>query len=90
MKKKKKKKKNDKCNWVTKLKRIIQSTPFALLSVENIYKSTNKWENDLYLQTRSPTKELRKTTFEINRYKIQNLDKYKARPICYFYLKKNH
>jgi len=40
-KKKKKKKKNDKCNWVTELKRIIQSTPFALLSVENINKSTN-------------------------------------------------
>ena len=35
------KKKNDKCNWVTELKRIIQSTPFALLSVKNINKSTN-------------------------------------------------
>ena len=40
-KKKKKKKKNDKCNWVTELKRIIQSTPFVLLSAENINKSTN-------------------------------------------------
>ena len=38
---KKKKKKNDKCNWVTELKRIIQSTSFAFSSVENINKSTN-------------------------------------------------
>ena len=40
-KKKKKKKKNDKCNWVTELKRIIQSRSFAFLSVENMNKSTN-------------------------------------------------
>ena len=40
-KEKKKKKKNDKCNWVTELKRIIQSTPFAFLSVKNINNSTN-------------------------------------------------
>ena len=40
-KKKNKKKKNDKCNWVTELKRIIQSTPFAFLSVKNINNSTN-------------------------------------------------
>ena len=39
-KEKKKKKKNDKCNWVTELKRIIQSTSFAFLSVKNINKST--------------------------------------------------
>lgn len=30
---KKKKKENDKCNWVNELKRIIQSTSFAFLSV---------------------------------------------------------
>ena len=40
-KEKKKKKKNDKCNWVTELKRIMQSTPFAHLSVENVNQSTN-------------------------------------------------
>ena len=40
-KKKKKKKKNDQCNWVTELKRIIQSRSFAFLSVENMNKSTN-------------------------------------------------
>ena len=36
-----KKKNNDKCNWVTELKRIMQSTPFAHLSVENVNQSTN-------------------------------------------------
>ena len=41
----------------------------------------------LYLQTPSPTKELRKTTCEMKIYNIQHRDKFKASPIFYFYFK---
>ena len=41
----------------------------------------------LYLQTPSPTKELRKTTCEMKIYNIQFRDKFKACPIFYLYFK---
>ena len=41
----------------------------------------------LYLQTPSPTKELRKTTCEMKIYNIQHRDKFEACPIFYFYFK---
>ena len=41
----------------------------------------------LYLQTPSPTKELRKTTCEMKIYNNQYRDKFKACPIFYFYFK---
>ena len=41
----------------------------------------------LYLQTPSPTKELRKTTYEMKIYNNQYRDKSKACPVFYFYFK---
>ena len=79
--KKKKKKKNDKCNWVTELKESYNQglSPFCLYKIWTSQQTNGKMH--LYLQTPSPTKELRKTTCEMKIYNVQYRDKFKACPI---------
>ena len=60
-------------------------SPFCLYKIWTSQQTNGKMH--LYLQTPSPTKELRKTTCEMKIHNVQYRDKFKACPIFYFYSK---